>query len=89
MPTPTQRHRPHQGRSGMRANGNSGPVPNSSGRQAAEIDRRRDHRDEAARLPFEQQQFDREQHRGDRRAEDRRHAGRRAGDQQRLAFGRA
>ncbi len=49
----------------------------------------RDHRNEAARLPFEQQKLDREQHRGDRRAEDRGHAGGGAGDEQRLALRRA
>ncbi len=45
-------------------------------------------RNEAARLPLEQQQFDRKQHGGERRAEHRGHAGGRAGDQQRLALGR-
>ena len=44
-------------------------------------------RHEAARLPFEQQHFDRQQDRRDRRAEDRRHPGGRTGDQQRLALG--
>jgi hypothetical protein len=44
-------------------------------------------RHEAARLPFEKQQLDRQQHGRDRRAERRRHARRRAGHEQRLAFG--
>ena len=51
-------------------------------RRAGERDR-----NQAARLPFEQQQFHGQQHRGERRRERRRHAGRRAGDQQRLALG--
>jgi hypothetical protein len=44
------------------------------------------HRRQAARTQFEQQQFHRQQQRGDRRAEHRRHAGHGAGHQQRLAF---
>ena len=45
------------------------------------------HRNQAARLPFEQQQFDGQQHGRDRRGEGGRHAGRGAGHQQRLALG--
>ena len=41
----------------------------------------RDDGDQAARLPFEEQKLDRQQHGGDRRAEDRRHAGSGAGDE--------
>ena len=44
------------------------------------------HRDQAARLPFEQQQLHRQQHRGHRRGEGGGHARRRARHQQRLAF---
>ena len=44
---------------------------------------------EASWLPFEEQKFDGEEHRGDRRPEDRRHPRRGTGDEQRLAFGRA
>jgi hypothetical protein len=44
------------------------------------------HGDQAARLPFEQQQLNREQHGGDWRAEYRRHAGGTARNQQRLAL---
>ncbi|MCY1373711.1 hypothetical protein D9M69_610020 [compost metagenome] len=44
------------------------------------------HRQEAARLPFEQQQFHRQQHRRQRRGEDRRHARGGARHQQGLAF---
>ena len=47
------------------------------------------HRHEAARLPLEEQQLHGEQHRRDGRAEDRGHAGRGAGHQQRLALGGA
>ncbi len=47
------------------------------------------HRDEAAGLPFKQQQLHRQQHRGDRGAEHRRHAGCRACHQHGLALGRA
>ncbi len=45
------------------------------------------HRNDAARLPLEEQQFDGEHHRRDRRREGRRHARRRSRDEQRLAFG--
>ena len=59
-------------------------------RPPRERDQHRGHdRDEAARLPFEQQQLDREHDRGERRAEDAGHAGGGAGDQQSLALGRA
>ena len=44
------------------------------------------HRDQAARLPLEQQQLDGQQHGGDRRAERRRHAAGGAGHQQGLAL---
>ena len=43
--------------------------------------------DEAARLPLEEQQLDRQEDGRDRRGEDRRHAGRGARHQQRLALG--
>ena len=49
---------------------------------------RQRHRYRAARLPFEQQQLDRQQHRRDRRGERGRHARRRARHQQRLSFRR-
>ena len=45
------------------------------------------HGNEAARPPFEEQQLDGEQDGGDGRGERGRHAGRRAGHQQRLALG--
>ncbi|KAG1242962.1 hypothetical protein G6F65_022719 [Rhizopus arrhizus] len=45
------------------------------------------HGQEAARLPFEQQQLDSQQHSSQRRREDGRHAGGGAGHQQGLAFG--
>ncbi len=45
------------------------------------------HRDEAAGLPFEQQQLDGQQHRRHGRRKDRRHAARGARHEQRLALG--
>ena len=45
------------------------------------------HRDHAARLPLEEQQFDRQKDSRQRRRERRRHAGGGAGDEQRLALG--
>ena len=47
------------------------------------------HGQETSRLPFEQKKFDRQEYGGDRRPEDRRHAGGSARDEQRLAFRRA
>src|SRR5689334_16100273 len=44
-------------------------------------------RNDAAWLPFEEQQFDGEHDRRDRRRKRRRHAGGRSGDEQRLALG--
>ena len=57
-------------------------APNGCGRDAGERDR-----NEAARLPFEEQQLDAQQDRGDRRRKRRGHAGRGARDEQRLALG--
>ncbi len=45
------------------------------------------HRDEAARLPLEQEELHREEHCGERCPEDRGHPGRRACDEQGLALG--
>ena len=50
--------------------------------------RRRSDRDEAPRLPFEQQQLECQQHRGDRRREDGRHAAGSARHEQRLPLDR-
>ena len=55
-----------------------------------ERDEHRGHdRHEAARLPFEQQELDREHDRGERSPEDAGHAGRCAGHEQGLALGGA
>ncbi len=59
-------------------------------RSPGDGDAGRDHdRDEAARLPFEQQQFDGQHDGGDGGAEDRGHAGGGTGDQQGFALGGA
>jgi hypothetical protein len=70
--------------------GNSGPASNKNGRQQTDTQAATatGMKLQAARLPFEQQQFDGEHDGGNRRTEDRRHAGSGAGDKQRLALSR-
>ena len=81
-------HRPTTERAHAPRPGKSGPRPSNGTRSSRRDDRGDGHRNETARLPFEQQQLDREQTRRDRRGEDRRHARRRAGHEQRLALRR-
>ncbi len=76
----------HGGEQLVRPDGEVGPRA-----QERDAERRGHHRcardgDEAAGLPLEQEQLDREQDGRDGRGEDRRHPGRRAGDEQRLAL---
>ena len=62
------------------------PIRRYSARVAGGDGRRERDRNERARTIFEQQQFDREQHRGHGTAERRRHARRGAGGEQRLSL---
>ena len=71
----------------MRRHRKDRPEPEDVAARGGRRDARERDRNQAARLPLEQQQLDGEQHRRDRRGEGRRHAGRRARDEQRLALG--
>ncbi len=75
---PRERDRQPAGQRNGRGTGTSGRGSVTSGRQASAVSTAHDDRHEAARLPFEQQHFDRQQDRRDRRAEDRGHPRRRA-----------
>ena len=66
--------------------GNSGPDPEDVAARRAGGDAGEGHGNEAARLPFEQQQFDGQQHGRNRRGESSRHAARGARHQQCLAL---
>src|SRR5207249_6505177 len=71
----------------VRRGGKERPEPDevaAGGRRGRARER---HRDEAPRLPLEEEQLDRERHRRDRRGEGRRHAARGAGHEERLPLG--
>ena len=68
------------------ASGNSGPDAEEVTARGSGGDAGESHGNEAARLPFEQQQLDGQQHGRDRGGEHGRHAARGARHQQRLAL---